>query len=159
VTTPPETVYSAEQKRKNLIERARASSKKSRQKHKERRAADLKSWQQANPEKCYANTKKWSSKNPDKVRVNRRRADLMRKFGITIEQYDSLLLGQGNKCAICKTSELGPSGRRFHVDHDHSTGKNRGILCHFCNVMLGCAKDNTQLLEVAIKYLRAHGQT
>lgn len=69
---------------------------------------------------------------------------------------------QNNKCAIC--SEDIPidyqsrTGGRFVIDHNHKTGKVRGILCNSCNIALGHFKDNTGLLYTAIKYLRNEGQ-
>ena len=55
-----------------------------------------------------------------------RRADL----GVTVEQYDAMLDAQGGGCAICGNP---PKTRRLDVDHDHRTGKVRGLLCHRCN--------------------------
>jgi hypothetical protein len=55
-----------------------------------------------------------------------RRADL----GVTLQQYDDLLVEQGGGCAICKRP---PKTRRLDTDHDHKTGRVRGLLCHRCN--------------------------
>lgn len=84
--------------------------------------------------------------------VVKRRAVLKATYGLTIEQYDSILESQGNSCAICKIDT--PSGRgRFHVDHNHITGEIRGLLCHHCNLALGNFKDNISALLSAIDYL------
>lgn len=57
-------------------------------------------------------------------------------------------------CAICGTSDwMGRHGGRPHVDHDHETGKVRGMLCHNCNLMIGYAKEDIQTLRRAITYL------
>jgi hypothetical protein len=88
--------------------------------------------------------------NPDKVKLAKRRAEYKRKFGITIEEYDTLYLNQGGRCAICLDK---PTDRRLAVDHDHITGKIRGLLCKNCNLILGHAEDNCDILERAIKYL------
>jgi len=72
---------------------------------------------------------------------------LVRRYGITAAQFDELLAKQGGVCAIC--------GRENpeHVDHDHETGKLRGILCFNCNGGLGQFSDNTERLANAIEYL------
>ena len=53
-----------------------------------------------------------------------------KQLGVTVEQYDALLAAQGGGCAICGNP---PKTRRLHVDHDHKTGRVRGLLCHRCN--------------------------
>lgn len=80
-----------------------------------------------------------------------RRENLKRKFGITPETYDLMLSAQGGRCAICAEKNEGP--RAFAVDHNHQTGKVRGLLCHNCNIGLGNLKDSKHLLLLAIKYL------
>lgn len=79
---------------------------------------------------------------------------LVKKYGITREDYDYLLNLQGGVCAICsgvdgdKTRE-----QRLSVDHCHKTGKIRGLLCNNCNRCLGMAKEDPKLLTKMIKYL------
>lgn len=75
------------------------------------------------------------------------------KYGISIEDRDSLLKKQGGVCAICKSSDAG--GRDWHTDHCHKTGTVRGVLCCQCNHLLGNARDNEEILLSAIEYL--HG--
>jgi recombination endonuclease VII len=70
--------------------------------------------------------------------------------GITPEQYRKLVEIQVERCAICAAP---PGKRDLHLDHDHSSGVVRGLLCHSCNVGLGFFKDNQVLLEKAIAYL------
>lgn len=83
-----------------------------------------------------------------------RNSNLQRNYGITLEDYDDMLLDQKGVCAICGTDD--PKGKgRFHVDHCHTTGKVRGLLCHHCNVGLGHFEDNIERLLDAIEYLRA----
>jgi hypothetical protein len=82
----------------------------------------------------------------------------LHRHGCEIEQYQALLEAQGGKCAICGTEEGHRSryGRvcRLAVDHDHSTGKVRGLLCNNCNRGLGRFKDSIESLEAAISYLK-----
>jgi hypothetical protein len=75
-----------------------------------------------------------------------------RKHGIGREKYLELLLRQDNKCAICKR-DASEFPKELAVDHDHKTGKIRGLLCWGCNLLLGNAKDNKEVLESAIIYL------
>src|ERR1035437_4775008 len=76
----------------------------------------------------------------------------MAKYGVTDEWYQAVLAAQSGGCSICKAKKPGGRGS-WHVDHDHSTGKNRGLLCHSCNLLLGHAKDSTEILQNAIDYL------
>ena len=72
------------------------------------------------------------------------------KYGITDEEYDSLLIKQVARCAICNEHV------KLCVDHDHNTGKVRGLLCNTCNAGLGMFKDSIRLLAGAIVYLQDH---
>ncbi len=71
---------------------------------------------------------------------------MLRRFGISLEQYDSMCADQGGVCSICRQPETaidnrwtgeGTRVRRLAVDHDHKTGENRGLLCMLCNTRLG----------------------
>lgn len=83
-----------------------------------------------------------------------RRAENLRKYNITIEDYDMLEAQQSNLCAICRKPST--NRRRLHVDHCHTTGKVRGLLCFRCNTALGGFSDDVALLESAIKYLKSY---
>jgi hypothetical protein len=65
-----------------------------------------------------------------------RRVNLKFSFGMTVEEYDALLTAQGGVCGICKRP---PKSRRLAVDHDHATGRVRGLLCAFCNTRVDWA--------------------
>ena len=78
-----------------------------------------------------------------------------KKYSIDQEQYNELLVKQGDACAICKTSFDDNTTTR--IDHDHITGEVRGLLCHYCNVGLGHFKDNIEFLTESIKYLKTNG--
>jgi hypothetical protein len=71
------------------------------------------------------------------------------RYGITLEEYSILVALSGGRCAICKTV---PKTKLF-IDHCHTTNKIRGLLCRPCNLVLGFAKDNVNVLEESIKYL------
>jgi len=88
---------------------------------------------------------------------NRRRGALSSKYKITEQRYFEILKKQIGLCGICGSDSPGRRGsKNFTVDHDHTTMEVRGLLCHPCNVMLGLAKDNIEVLETAIKYLKHH---
>lgn len=80
-----------------------------------------------------------------------RNTGLKRRYGITSEEWNALFLAQDCKCAVCKKPNI--DIKRFHTDHDHQTGKVRGILCYHCNTLLGYAKDKIEILKEAVKYL------
>ena len=88
-------------------------------------------------------------------KVNSKKATLKNKFGMTLEQYDSLLIQQGERCAVCSTprSEL---KRDLSVDHNHHTGKIRGLLCDNCNIALGHLKEDTERMINLIQYVETH---
>ena len=102
-----------------------------------------------------ARAKKWYLENPEKYFFNQLKA----KYGITKEQYLNLLETQENKCAICNQASStlnnfkGGEYRRLAVDHCHTTGKVRGLLCTRCNTTLGAVKENTALLVNMVSYL------
>lgn len=82
-----------------------------------------------------------------------RRAALKRLYGITLQEYDNLLIRQKGVCAICSADAPGGKGKFFHVDHCHDTGGIRGLLCHLCNTGIGALADDPQLLREAADYL------
>jgi hypothetical protein len=91
---------------------------------------------------------KWRQQNPEKVRIGLRKSALKSKYGLTWEKYQTLLRRQNRRCRICSGGLLEP-----HVDHDHSSGKVRGLLCHNCNTALGMFKDSARLLRRAAMYI------
>lgn len=79
-----------------------------------------------------------------------------KKYGITFAEVKELLEKQNYQCAVCHTNgfKMHPnSWSSLNVDHDHETGKVRGMLCHNCNRALGLLQDNIKHLQSAIKYL------
>ena len=97
---------------------------------------------------CYNQYRKLNSYDPkERNRLYQKKA----KYGLSEGEYKHLFIKQNNKCAIC--------GESFDfivpvVDHNHSTGVVRGLLCSKCNTLLGMAKDNISILENAITYLK-----
>ena len=83
-----------------------------------------------------------------------RKSHLKRHYNMTLEDYDEMLQEQEGRCKICGTTETFSNSVHFHVDHCHSSGEVRGLLCGPCNQGLGQFKDNISSLESAIKYLK-----
>lgn len=86
---------------------------------------------------------------------------LQRTYGITLNDYNELLEAQNGVCAICGNPEttINKRGNRVQdlaVDHDHTTGKVRGLLCRKCNRILGDANENIAILTMATNYLKLH---
>lgn len=84
------------------------------------------------------------------VKERQRDNRLRRDFGISLTEYNDLLLAQDNRCAICRTTCK--SGRQLAVDHCHVTGHVRGLLCMNCNRGLGWFQENPDLLLAAATY-------
>jgi hypothetical protein len=117
----------------------------------------------ANPRAEIARVKRWQQANADRVNAyhRARRSDpavkraersgyLKRKYGLTIEQYEAMLTEQGGGCGICGRA---PSDSfSLHIDHDHRTGRVRGLLCFVCNSSLG-ELDDPDLLRAALRYV------
>lgn len=80
-----------------------------------------------------------------------RDSHLRRTYGISARQYDDMLIAQGHRCAICKNKCS--TGRRLSVDHDHETGRVRGLLCSKCNRAVGLMADNVARFVDAAGYL------
>jgi hypothetical protein len=77
------------------------------------------------------------------------------KFGINLEEYNNILEKQNHCCDVCGLHKSNFT-RQLAVDHCHTTGKIRGLLCSHCNLGLGKFKDNINYLQSAINYLQKH---
>lgn len=111
-----------------------------------------------NKEKVTAQLKRYKEKPgaKEKQRLRVRRWHYKNLYGISLKDREDMIEVQGNRCAICKTHFSEIPTKHIHVDHDHSTGKARGILCHHCNQVLGQCKDNISVLKNSIRYLLDH---
>jgi hypothetical protein len=124
-----------------------------------------KKYYELNKEKIKARIKE-SSKTEDfkqkRRELNKKRKEANReiyykkRYNITLEEYNRMLILQNSQCGICKISETEiKHGRNtyFAVDHCHISGKVRGLLCYKCNSLLGFVNDEIETLKNAIKYL------
>lgn len=100
--------------------------------------------------------KRWREANADIVRAHAERSSRkirLAQYGLTEKQFQAMLKKQKGLCAICST-EMNPP----NIDHDHTTGRVRKLLCKHCNWGLGQFKDDPRLLAYALVYLEEHGK-
>lgn len=88
--------------------------------------------------------------NPELHRLKDRKARWKSNYGITPEDYDQMLESQGNSCLTCQVHITQYFKDYFDVDHNHTTGRVRGLLCHNCNTSLGKLKENKETLRKMI---------
>lgn len=150
-------------------EKEKESDRAYREANREKNNAKNAAWRKANPEKVREfqraykkknaakiaeQKREWRKKNPEKYRAANQRWQINRRMKRC--DFDAMMEEQDGKCAICGTDKAysgGGDNRRLAIDHCHTSGKVRGLLCGNCNRMLGLAKDSTETLKNAIKYL------
>lgn len=123
-------------------------------------------WRKRNPDKDYECKRAWLKANPVKRKAMQKKADAKRgpvppevtrkrnryyKYGVSPEDVAFMIARQKGTCAICP---MLLSEKTAHVDHDHKTGKVRGLLCRKCNLGLGHFEDNPSFLVSAVSYLQ-----
>lgn len=99
----------------------------------------------------------YAAKPESKVRsyAHNRKRRLKTQYGITIAQYNAMLSAAKGVCAACRL----PFGEaRISVDHNHATGKVRGIIHQSCNFLIGLARDNPRSLRLIAQYLQKHSE-
>lgn len=156
-------VYSKKWKQENpnkvAVHKKNASSKYI---HKQKVSKE--SWHKRNKEYLKLKTKMWHLNNKDKsfkyqkqyrmANPNKHRDNILKtKYGITTDQYNDMFNRQKGDCAICGRHQS-EFKRSLNVDHNHSTHTVRGLLCSNCNLIIGHAKDNIDILHKAILYLK-----
>ncbi len=99
------------------------------------------------------NPAKWKEWN-DRGNLNSKSNDLKRQFGIDLNGYNKLFSIQNGMCKICGVHQS-KLNIALHVDHDHITGRIRGLLCKKCNSMIGFACENVEILRKAIGYMES----
>jgi hypothetical protein len=123
--------------------------------HNERTRISSKKAYDADPERIKEVKRKWRAKHAARMpEMSRRWA--IRKYGIEVDDYDRMYVGQNGVCAICRQPEretLKGQLKRLSIDHCHQTGIVRGLLCGSCNAMLGRASDDPARLRAAADYL------
>lgn len=112
-----------------------------------------KTWRKNNPERAKEISKKYRSTHVAEMALMKRKSELKLRYGITLEDFERMVLAQGNLCAICNEPPENKDSTKLHIDHCHTTGKVRGLLCRSCNIAIGYLNDDINLLQNAIKYL------
>jgi hypothetical protein len=119
-------------------------------------------------ERLRENVRRYKKRHRERVLFNKRKYQrqytLRTKFGMTTEEYQTLLLKQNGGCAICGHVPDEPTSsdvryrksKQLAVDHNHKTKKNRGLLCDKCNRGIGHFNDDANLLKTAIEYLKQY---
>ena len=97
---------------------------------------------------------KWREANPEKVAANNKKHRQYR-YGLTVEDIAKLFALQNGRCALCEKELQIEATGKWVVDHNHQTGKIRGVLCYPCNVALGQFQDDPRMLIRAIEYLHS----
>jgi hypothetical protein len=105
-------------------------------------------WRDAHPGKEAESMRNWRKENPERELDNH----LKRNYGITIDDYNEMFQEQGGRCAICGKHQS-EFKNRLYVDHNHSTGTVRGLLCQKCNTAIGLLSDDIILVRMAAEYL------
>jgi len=103
-------------------------------------------WRKKNRKRVQEYDTLWRKKNQKKINARTR----LHRYNISQEAHDAILKKQKNRCAICRKKFRATP----HIDHDHKTGRNRGLLCSRCNLAIGQLEDSVLLLKNAIKYLK-----
>ena len=138
-------------------ERVSARGKKYRKDHPKKEKLRGANYRARNPQKGRARKLAWKKANPEKYQAqylgdkdaSQRR--ILRRYGLTIDDYNRMLAAQDGKCKICR--KTCPTGRRLSVDHCHKTNRVRGLLCDPCNRGLGSFRDEPERLIAAANYL------
>ena len=135
--------------RKNNPEKKSAYHKKWRDKNKEKEKLRTRKWQKENPTKVIAQQRNWAYSTGRNWREAGMKNEKGEVFGF--KDYENLFERQQGKCAICEkpNSEM---KQRFNTDHNHQTGKVRGLLCTKCNFQLGII-EKKEFVQKALKYL------
>jgi len=114
-------------------------------------------WAAANKDRVAAMEKKWRANNKESTRLMILRSRLKRAYGITPERRLEMLKEQEGACAICK-EPISITQFGHAIDHNHTTGRVRALLCQRCNTGLGSFKDSVAILRAAADYLDEHNE-
>ena len=146
---PEKARASSDAYRKANPEKERARKEAYQKANPEKERARYKAYRKANPEKARASSEAWNKANPEKIRA----MALNRLYGITQDEYDTMHETQGGLCLICDKPQ---KVRRLAVDHCHTTGDVRGLLCISCNNQLGVIEKDPAKFHRMIDYIEEH---
>jgi len=100
----------------------------------------------------YCREASWARGHAEQRSLRYHRSSLARRYGLSISEYTAMFKAQNGRCAICAVDHR-LLKRRLAVDHDHKTGRVRGLLCSSCNTGLGHFKHSLGVVETALNYL------
>lgn len=109
---------------------------------------NVRGWVKRNVERSVELKRQWRNKKGWYYR----RALVLRKYGLTLDDYDVMLRKQNGVCAICLSPPK--KNKAFNVDHCHTTGKIRGLLCFRCNFGLSFFREDSETFKRALKHLK-----
>lgn len=118
------------------------------------KAARSRRYAESLSDEARARNRDWYRKNAAKHCEKSKWSAIKRQYGLTREQYDEILRSQGGKCPICLNCMETRGVKAPCVDHCHSTGRVRGLLCRNCNASLGGMGDSLEALERAVEYMK-----
>ncbi len=139
--------------------------------HKEYNNAKHREYYEKNKDKCLELSRQWRLKNIDKIKeyskenyslnkdkiaeYNKKNRLHQRviKYNLTDDKFNIMYNSQNGCCAICGKH------RKLEIEHNHQTGKVRGLVCHKCNVVIGMCEENVEVLQKAIEYLNKNSTT
>lgn len=113
-----------------------------------RNADRLRDYRAANRDRRRENNRRWREANRESYTEYQRAKHLETKYGLSVEEFEAMRSRQNGRCLIC-----GTASEDLVVDHDHETGKVRGLVDGRCNLMIGQALDNPDVLRAAAEYL------
>lgn len=137
----------------NAIRRARYGTDEV---YKQRHVVSSRKWRAQDPERAKQSTLASYQRNRDKYLLQQR----LRNHGLTVDEYVTMFAAQGGLCAICRQPERAANRKptTLCIDHDHETGRVRGLLCSGCNSSIGYAQDDPARLRAAADYLERNKQ-
>ena len=119
-------------------------------------AETWKNYHTENKEKIKAKAREREDRDIAGHKARRKNQHLRRQYSITLKQFNEKLEDQDNKCGVCReVFDTSSKAKTPHVDHNHTTGLVRALLCHNCNVALGLFGEDPTKLVAALAYLEA----
>jgi len=148
-----ESYYS--KNKEKVKEKARERYRNTTPENKAARALKRREYRKNNSTDISNNKKKYYLDPQNKLakKMSDRSTYLNRKYKITIEAFNAMVLAQNNKCKICNKHGSHTTNKILYIDHDHNSGKIRGLLCNMCNLALGYAMDSVNTLQKCVEYL------
>ena len=138
----------------NRTEYMRQWRAKNKEKNAEYQSKYYKEYRKQNKEKLATYNNEWREANKEHNALQLTKARLKRKYNITIEEYEALLESQDHSCKVCGKHATENHQGKLYIDHCHTTGKVRGLLCMKCNSALGLLNDDPEIIGNLLEYLK-----